>query len=518
VRMHAQGAPVRGTCAMAEGDPEVWGAVADALQDDDLFPSPAEAPLPNDFAAPLPFDLLPLGCQVGAAENAASNSSLPSVDGDGDATTPGSLGGAADSGEEAVTSGKGTPHEWPGKNTVAKLSEVRKEKMAAACRRFRAKRKEEVNELKRKNEVLEDEGHQLLVRIAQLQTEAQTFRDRGALDLQRENELLRSEIRLHKRFIADIVSTANKIPAMSDQELVRIIAEGINSAAGQSIGLCYTSAGDPSWKVAAPTFIDGQAVHTRIQTLPLGLPEPEAKRINIRFDFPDRMETPSKLENILWKMWSNPEINMELCKSHFPELSEKRNFVLKQRDLGIDANRRAEFPELNDVRLFHVTEQLKASGDVVQDMMCFFGKKSLKVQPSALPEALREQFGDPCRCLDARVLVTTTSKTLHETFGLVSAKDESGAAAMYPMTEAFCVIPTDSGGAHVSYVASFPITSELLVRLRPPLIDADGELYETLTGIASMLLALISGQIEPYAASRAAIGCACGAPPTRQST
>mmetsp|Transcript_12746 Transcript_12746/g.24731 ORF Transcript_12746/g.24731 Transcript_12746/m.24731 type:complete len:284 (+) Transcript_12746:727-1578(+) len=119
--------------------------------------------------------------------------------------------------------------------------------VAAASRATRQKRKREREELKKRNETLEKDRDTYLARIAQLQTEVQALRDCGSINLCKENELLRVEIRKHKAFIRSIVSATRAVPKLTSEEQYRLVRSGSDSAVGQIVGLAYTSAVDNSW-------------------------------------------------------------------------------------------------------------------------------------------------------------------------------------------------------------------------------------------------------------------------------
>mmetsp|Transcript_9293 Transcript_9293/g.20232 ORF Transcript_9293/g.20232 Transcript_9293/m.20232 type:complete len:391 (-) Transcript_9293:43-1215(-) len=179
---------------------------------------------------------------------------------------------------------------------------------AAACRRHRAKRKQQAAELKTRNKELEENRDIYAARIADLQTEIQALRAGGAIDIAKENQLLRAEIKRHKRFIQQFVHVAqtmtqNQPPPI--EESYREISQNTGSGIAQVVGLAYASTVDPSWKFSQLlTGANNATVY--YQLLPHGATYNTATRINIRIDFGE-FPAPAPIVGLLqWKAVSDP--------------------------------------------------------------------------------------------------------------------------------------------------------------------------------------------------------------------
>lgn len=188
----------------------------------------------------------------------------------------------------------------------------RREIVAAASRVTRQKRKREREELKKRNEQLEKDRDIYLMRIAELQTEVQALRNSGAINLSKENELLRVEIRKHKAFIRSIVDVTKSVPDLTSEEKFRLACSGCDSAHGQIAGLAHTSVVDNSWHWTyynALNHLDTRSpAHFGVQILPRGCEMHAMKRINARIDLPWRPESMENLQRRIWKAWTAPDI------------------------------------------------------------------------------------------------------------------------------------------------------------------------------------------------------------------
>ncbi|GBG24171.1 Hypothetical Protein FCC1311_003892 [Hondaea fermentalgiana] len=226
--------------------------------------------------------------------------------------------------------------------------------VAASSRATRAKRKCEREELQRRNMILEQEREMYLGRIAQLQTEVQAFRDLGAVNLQRENELLRVEIRKHRAFLKKLKETTTEAPNLTAEEQFRLIHSGSASVVGQVVGLVFTSVADKSWNwhtMKVPAH-DGSAVECNVglQALPLNCEARDSKRGNYRIDLPWRPDTPMDMKNRIWTAWSHPEVTAAL---YSPDM---RNIKVKITEIptGFEKVKRDGDPEM---RVFRYLEE-----------------------------------------------------------------------------------------------------------------------------------------------------------------
>jgi len=167
----------------------------------------------------------------------------------------------------------------------------------AASRKTRQKRKLERERLIQRNSDLETEQRRFRATIANLENEIQSLKNSecsfGKIDLETENLLLQAEVKRHKLFIDHVRSIAcGAVPKYdySRQERIRLANNGIESAIGQLLGMCYTSVVDSNW--TPPIRFDPNVkqledvtVICRHQMLPIGCTAETAARINIRQDF-----------------------------------------------------------------------------------------------------------------------------------------------------------------------------------------------------------------------------------------
>ncbi|GBG33177.1 Hypothetical Protein FCC1311_094012 [Hondaea fermentalgiana] len=177
--------------------------------------------------------------------------------------------------------GQGQGHD-SGDSEAADSKVRRRNTNAEASRRSRLKRKADMERLRERNEELEQDRDLFLERIAELQLEVSTLRHAGSIDIARENELLRAEIRKHKMFVSSIVRATREAPQMLLEERVRLLKSGIDSSLAQVIGLVHTSTNWPEH-----SFVPETARHQmRIQYhfLPEGARREEIKRLGLRLE------------------------------------------------------------------------------------------------------------------------------------------------------------------------------------------------------------------------------------------
>ncbi|GBG33301.1 Hypothetical Protein FCC1311_095252 [Hondaea fermentalgiana] len=177
---------------------------------------------------------------------------------------------------------------------------VRDDRNAEACRRSRLKRKADVEHLRRRNAELEANREMYLERIAQLQMEVSTLRHDNCIDIDKENQLLRAEIRKHRAFIEEIVNVVDGTPGMVLEERVRMLKTGIESSMGQVIGLMHTST---SWRSLEPLLLDGGIrMQLSYEVLPHNAPSHKVKRLNIRAEIHNIDVAPEYLADEAWKL------------------------------------------------------------------------------------------------------------------------------------------------------------------------------------------------------------------------
>jgi len=264
----------------------------------------------------------------------------------------GGWGGGQDAEEDSGSVSSAGKKRKGSKSETEDEKNKRRAMVAAASRATRAKRKREKEDLKSRNDKLECDREKYLSHIAVLQTEVQTLRDAGRINLTKENDLLRTEIRKHKAFIMNIVSATTSVPDSTDEETYRTVKRGSDSAIGQVVGLTYTSVADPSW-ISGELEITGESFPLRLQMLPLGCNRMNMKRINIRLDMPDRKEAMLDFKDKIWKTWTDEALAERLMKP----LSSRKDIGISMQELptnfesieGVDV-------EKGDMRVFHYKE------------------------------------------------------------------------------------------------------------------------------------------------------------------
>lgn len=228
--------------------------------------------------------------------------------------------------------------------------------IAAASRATRQKRKREREELKKRNEQLEKDRDVYLTRIAELQTEVQGLRNSGTINVAKENELLRIEIRKHKAFIRSIVDATQAIPRLLSEEQYRLARQGTDSGVAQIVGLAYTSAVDASWRwsdyMALNHLNTRSPAHFGVQLLPRGCNLAAAKRCNIRVDLPLRPESMQEIRKRLWKARMSPEV---YARTYSGPWAHNALVSIAEIPTGFSE---LQTPQDPDIRVFHYTEEL----------------------------------------------------------------------------------------------------------------------------------------------------------------
>mmetsp|Transcript_10661 Transcript_10661/g.20990 ORF Transcript_10661/g.20990 Transcript_10661/m.20990 type:complete len:469 (-) Transcript_10661:529-1935(-) len=181
----------------------------------------------------------------------------------------------------------------------------RQKRNAEACRKSRRKRKAAMENLRKRNEELEEARDVYLERIAELQLELGSLQHGTSVDIARENELLRAEINKHKASIARILRATQKAPEMLHEERIRLLETGIENSLGQILGLTHVSSGWPMLPVYKSDL--GIEAFARQQFFPENVPVDEMKRWSARIDF---CNLPVEARDIHEQLW-NAEINPE---------------------------------------------------------------------------------------------------------------------------------------------------------------------------------------------------------------
>jgi len=168
-----------------------------------------------------------------------------------------------------------------GKNNDSCTTLAASKRNADACRRNRLKRKADEDNLRKRNEELEQNRGFFLHRIAELRFQVDVLRMAGSVDLRRENDLLRAEIRRHKAYLKDVVQVVKKHPRILLEEKARLLQSCLDDCMSQVIGLTYHSR---QWARLHTIRRGNLSMNIYYDMLPKNVPLSEVKRINLRYE------------------------------------------------------------------------------------------------------------------------------------------------------------------------------------------------------------------------------------------
>lgn len=185
---------------------------------------------------------------------------------------------------------------------------------AESCRRRRLRRKADEASLRRNVTKLESDRELYLMRIAELQLEVDSLQMSCEVNLQHENDLLRTEIATHKSYVARIVQAISKQPGMLVEEQIRLVSAATNDAVAQLTGMVHVSLAWPL--VYATQHPTGMEMQVYMEFLPKMVSTLEKQRINIRFEIYNAQLSAENLHTCLSQLW--------LANDHFPPLHGAR--------------------------------------------------------------------------------------------------------------------------------------------------------------------------------------------------
>ncbi|GBG34554.1 Hypothetical Protein FCC1311_107782 [Hondaea fermentalgiana] len=336
-----------------------------------------------------------------------------------------------------------------GGSPPGETSQERKERMAAACRRFRAKRKLEIASLQERNRELELARTEYQHRIADLQLEAQMLRGEGEVHLRKENELLRVEIRRYKRFIQTIADAASSASKVQPEEKYRLLCEGIESASGQVMGLLYTSVRDSSWCQAHTVTLGEIPVTVKYQHLPLGTSAIAATRTNLRLDVVLAIP-PEQAYKAIWESWLSFNIVQEFVKKHVPGIKATQEEL--EPDFGGDGQWNDE-----NVKIVRFTETL---GHNVQDSIHAYTRwEDQVVFPAGFydhPDSGLPYSPVPDGPQKAKIVMQSCGEAITKQAVDIAPPEEGVDRIKKTMLEAYVIRPGPNGGSFWTGIVSFP--------------------------------------------------------------
>eukprot|EP00516_Mucochytrium_quahogii_P007971 CAMPEP_0203745390 /NCGR_PEP_ID=MMETSP0098-20131031/1143_1 /ASSEMBLY_ACC=CAM_ASM_000208 /TAXON_ID=96639 /ORGANISM=" , Strain NY0313808BC1" /LENGTH=549 /DNA_ID=CAMNT_0050633157 /DNA_START=430 /DNA_END=2079 /DNA_ORIENTATION=+ len=407
-----------------------WDQMYSDLQQPHMAPQQAWIPEPGPHMvppaapslAPTPAPTAPgpvtVQSPTATLTTGSTSTRFPGRQGSGDLTDGGSgTESLPDTSKDTANAGFGFPKQ--------------KKNNAEACRKFREKRKREVETIRAKNEALSIDREIYLARIARLQTEVQMLRGEGTIDLQKENELLRSEIEKHKVYIRNVVNATNAAPRITPETQYRMLKSGAESGLAQVVGLAYTSnvAGKgSSWSVGQPFVFKGVTVNVRYQYLPIGSCPKTAKRLNIRLDYNNVRKSAKNIHELFWMCHSDTDFLNKVYKT----AERKTRVSRKATDIySCDLDRIKQiFDNLGDLAVFKYSETKLDTGETDQAIFSS-SYKMIDIYPSAyvLEEHESEEVldGEPCKAYVS--MTTSTSTSLEE--AEVITEDETGSSNLF---------------------------------------------------------------------------------------
>mmetsp|Transcript_403 Transcript_403/g.937 ORF Transcript_403/g.937 Transcript_403/m.937 type:complete len:676 (-) Transcript_403:122-2149(-) len=331
-----------------------------------------------------------------------------------------------------------------------------KNRNAANCRRFREKRKRNVQELREKHEELLADKREFEHRIEELQTEVDLLRHAGgaAVDLRLENELLRLEVKRHRVFVENVVRAGmqNRPAEVSTEEAYRVLRGGVDATAGMMHGLLYTSASDPSWKEAQPIGLpNGKHLRLRYQYLPVGSTPETARRLNLRIDAPP-MDAPLRF---VYEAIKHPYVN----KDHMNH---------------------ARFGVIEDILPQDVAALAESVGDPIQmyqyreaeslaEMVLTSSSRKRSIFSAALLEDSRADLDDGEVYDDSTLLVqcSSPSSQLSKADVIGNSTDNSTTRLVEaPLLLGCCLIPLAEYHTRMVLIESYPLQDEAFSAFR----------------------------------------------------
>jgi len=330
--------------------------------------------------------------------------------------------------------------------------EERKKRIADINRRYRARKRDKMQQLKRKNEELEHDKELLQDRIACLQLEAQMLRGNGTVSLEKENKLIRAEIQQHKKFLREVVALTQGTEHISVAERDRILATGLASTVGQTLGLLYTSVVDSSWGKWFHGDLENHELLVAGQFLPRGATRETSVFQNFRIDTWTKAYNATEAAEFLWEnnglMDLLPKKLKEVAKLEFGDI--KAHLVLEDSSPAGPNNQR--------IRVFQLREDFEDKSKPGSDMLYAFGRQTCSISTSAFSQYILDahpelQTGD---LLEAQIISLSSSKTFSEKMSEYVPLEEGSVRVEHTTMQSFLIVDLPGSGCHISIIVSTP--------------------------------------------------------------
>jgi len=329
--------------------------------------------------------------------------------------------------------------------------EERKKRVAEVNRRYRERKRDKVQQLKRKNEELEHDQELLKDRIAFLQLEAQMLRGNGTISLEKENELMRAEIQQHKKFLHDVVALTEGTSHLSTTERDRILAAGLASTIGQTLGLVYTSIIDSGWERRFQGALANHELLVAGQYLPRGATHETAVLQNFRIDTWTKAYNATEAAKYIWEKNGFidflPEFINEVSQEKFGDI--KAELVLENSSLG---------PNNQAIRVFQLSEDFEDKNKPRSEMLYSFGRQTCSLSTSAFPHQILDanpelKTGD---LLEAHIISSSSSQTFSQTISEYVPLREGSERVEHSTLESYLIVDLPRSGCYITMIASAP--------------------------------------------------------------
>lgn len=368
---------------------------------------------------------------------------------------------------------------------------------AEACRKNRLKRKADEENLRKRNEELEENRGFFLERIAELQYQVDALQMAGSIDLRKENELLRIEISKHKAYLDDMVKAVKRHPKILLEERARLLKTCLDNSVAHVVGLAHRST---SWRHLHTTRRGEFSMRTHYDVYPKNVPFGEIKRINIRSELLNVPAPAGVFHKFVRTMWQDKE---RIRK--FKEAMSSLNDV----DWEIDEFRSPEldetlscFPPEDQVQLALCTEMENNNVRLKTTMSACTAHQNLV--PQALfgnddsdPERERTLSDMPDVAIPVHIYTVTNCDE-----ELVQAKIITGhtSSERFKVTNGHVVLPNekDPNSCHVVAVSSIPIGHFLPLRTPHDMMTDDGVLTEKYINMLNAQLEFLAEEATAF--------------------
>jgi len=238
-----------------------------------------------------------------------------------------------DSKRPPVVRGVKTGITTKGAASEAEKKAARRKQIAAASRLSRARRKQELEDLREENKKLREERLAFMGKIGDLQVKVENMREMGSTDMRVENALLCAQLEEHKRFVACFKNVCDGVPTTLNAKHL-IYKQGSDAAQAQVLGLISQSLADqwipgnipPEANIPYQNFqfhfkfkndYGEKSSNSKIK----GEPNPR-QRLNVRIDVSFPGFGADSVADFVWNSLSNTDMQQRLYRVNNLELTQ----------------------------------------------------------------------------------------------------------------------------------------------------------------------------------------------------